>query len=413
MSGVSSSPGNYKFASLSKRSAIAWLLIGASIISLSPVFGTLLLPRGNLLSIYLLLFVIIIYAFSRVDGFSLEIKEYLIIFLILFFSQINSIYWSLQNAYVTIYVISALIVASKCDVSIFRKYATLMTNLHLLMLFGAWVGFVYTLAGGDALFTIKNPDGRDNGFYLTTFSNSYFLGFIRPSGWYDEPGALSFFICLTVALREVFYMSKTKSWILLLLGLITGSLAHLIFAVIFFFFVKNDYSKVFRAKLSKTILSLFVFVLMASYFSEELLQLLQLYIDRMSIGEDGLAGDSRSELMFNAWGYLNINSFLWGLDGNCISQNSLCQQDAFLKYGENPLSMLVHYGIFISFAYYAALFAIAIKALKCRDFIAFAVFLLLMQRPNVMSFGYSVVIIIYIYSLYGRKSRRLLDSSFS
>jgi hypothetical protein len=404
MNGLILSRTNTRILRLNRDSVIAWLLIGASIISVSPVFGSLLSFNGNLLSVCFLISTLFFFNRGNGDFFSLGFNEYLIVIAFLIFSQVPSIYWSIQAAPFGIYFLSALVVASKCSESTFRKYADIMTGLHLLLLVGAWIGFIYTLSGGDALFTIKNPDDRDNGFYLTTFSNSYFAGFIRPSGWYDEPGALSFFTCFTVALREVFGMSKSKSKMLLLLGLITGSLAHLIFTLIYFMLSKKSIGTKVSHRQLRIFIGIFSFTMVGAYFSDEVGQLLKLYADRLSMGEDGLAGDSRSNLMINAWGYLNLDSVLWGLDGNCIVRNSMCNQDGFLKYGENPLSMLVHYGIFLSWPYYIFLLVLIFKAIKTRDFIAISVFLLLLQRPNIMSFGYAVVVMAYIYSLSCKKS---------
>ena len=72
----------------------------------------------------------------------------------------------------------------------------------------------------EELFSIVNEDSRSNGFYLSTFSNSYVRGVIRPAGIYDEPGALSFVACIIAALRKIRGFSEKGTWIILILGLL-------------------------------------------------------------------------------------------------------------------------------------------------------------------------------------------------
>jgi len=78
---------------------------------------------------------------------------------------------------------------------------------------------------------------------------------------------------------------------------------------------------------------------------------------------------------------------------------SSCVDLGFENYGENPLSLLVHYGGFLAFPYYFALSYLVIYSVWRRDFIMLGIFLLLLQRPYTMSYGYSMLILLTIFVL--------------
>ena len=382
-------------------SAIALLIFFSSIIATSPIFGSLINIKGNQFSIIAIILSLSFINIINNFAFTFFWSEILIIIITVSLALINSMYWSAQTSLSVIYFLLALILSNRCSKKHLHSYVDLLTIFHFILLIGAIIGFLYTLTGGNALFFIKNPDNRENGFYLSTFSNSYFTNFIRPSGLYDEPGALSFFTCLTVAFREHFKMPRITSTWLLILGLITGSLAHLIFFIIYLFsFIRKfNAKKVIKALIFSTCI---IFISLPIFFNE-IDKLLEFYIDRLSFDNGELSGDSRSILTMNAWNYLETNTFLWGLDGNCIAQNPSCNQNAYLKYGENPLSILVHYGIFLALPYYALIATLLFKSIKERKIIIFGIFLLLLQRPNVMSFGYSVAIMLYLNVILRKK----------
>ncbi|HAZ3859399.1 TPA: O170 family O-antigen polymerase, partial [Escherichia coli] len=98
----------------------------------------------------------------------------------------------------------------------------------------AVIGFIYAAIGGSAIYTITNPNGREFYFYLTTFTVTNYSGFIRPSAFFDEPGALSFYICFVVMLREILWPRKRAlNFALLAFGIVTLSLAHIVFTILY------------------------------------------------------------------------------------------------------------------------------------------------------------------------------------
>lgn len=329
-----------------------------------------------------------------------------VLILVVFFgllALINSLYWNALSFKVIIYAMMIMISVSFMQVENFKLFTVYLSFIHMAMLVGCIIGFVYTINGGDALFSVINEDGRSNGFYLSTFSNTYFNGFIRPSGLYDEPGALSFFICINVALREYFGLPRRLTWQLIALGLVTSSLAHLIFLL---FFILHVYRKnVLYLSRFFLIASLSFFVLLS--FDSPVSSLYDGLSARLSIVDGKLVGDNRSFLITNALGYLDPRVFLFGLDGNCIVGDPLCREGMYLKYGENPFTPLVHYGIFLSLIYYLGLTGFVYLAVKHKSYLALAVALLLLQRPYIFNYGYSAIIIIYFYLLvYSKMGRK-------
>jgi len=328
--------------------------------------------------------------------------QFWLCFIVLFLAILNSFYWTLPTFKILIYLITMLLLTSFVSDSSIMQFVKYSSKFHLIILYGGLLGFLYAIFGGDALFTILNEDGRQNGFYLSTFSNTYLNGFIRPSGIYDEPGALSFFVCLTVALRESYQLDRRCSWLLLALSFITVSLAHFIFVIMFFIHVYRG--RLVRAAWILIIIS-FLLLAIITIIDNPLSMIIKEFANRLTIKDGMLVGNNRSALVINAINYMDFRVFFFGLDGNCIANNELCDQSQYEQYGENPLTLLVHLGIFISLPYYVVLSALVYNSIKNINFVVFGVFLLLLQRPYVLSYGYVVIIIIYLLVIFKGTSK--------
>lgn len=318
---------------------------------------------------------------------------FLAICVLILFSLLNSLFWGVITTKILIYIMLSLIAISYLNFGILRRFIEVATTFHLAMILFAIVGFIYAASGGEAIFSIINEDGRENGFYLTTFSNTYLLGFIRPSGIYDEPGALSFMLCAIALLRDSLGLNRKITVILLALGLITSSVAHLIFLIIFL--------AGFGIRFQIKFLIYFLFLIAAIlFFNASFFSVFEELSSRLIIVDGSIAGDNRSDLIFNALYYLNPISAAFGLDSNCILNTSACEVMNYYKYGENPLTPMVHYGLLLAFPYYFALMLFILYAVRARSFAAFGFMLLLLQRPYVLSFGYSLLIAVCIFALH-------------
>ena len=316
-----------------------------------------------------------------------------------FLSLLSSFYWENITGRILIYFILALLVASYVSKQLMIRYIELASRFHYWMLALAVPGFLYAYFGGDPIFTITNEDGRENGFCLSTFSNTYLLGFIRPSGIYDEPGALSFFLCMIVSLREAFCLDRKVSWRLLLLGFITTSLAHFVFVVLY-----AIHAGIFRIKNALRLVFMVLAIVGIVYFTDSPLSSLVISLfSRFEIIDGTIAGDNRTALLVNAISYLNLTVAIFGLNGACILNSPECIPGQYEQYGENPLTLMVHLGLSLSWPYYLALLYLLIKAVGVNRYLILGVLFLLLQRPNLLSYGYSIIIVLFIYSLYKYK----------
>ena len=337
---------------------------------------------------------------SKFELLIISKKTTLAICLLIVLGAANSLYWGEFTLLVPIYFYSILFILfllSKSDLSDFTCY---MSNLLMVLLIGAVIGFIYALTGGEALFSIPNEDSRINGFYLSTFSNTYLLGLIRPSGIFDEPGALSFYICMTVALREHLGMNRKISWILMTLGLITTSLAHLVFMTIYW--LKTEAVSLRRLVSSVAIAFLAIFLL--TIFENPFSTLLGEIVKKFEVVDGVMAGDNRSALIINALKYLDLKVFFFGLDSDCMLNLEPCALKGYFQYGENPFTLLVHRGILLALPYVLVLGYLIKHFIINKNILTLGVFLLLLQRPNLMSYGYAVIIKLYVSALASNKT---------
>ena len=372
----------------------ALLLVIASAISISPLILATGIVKGNIVSLMCL---ILIYFIKQCR---ISKKSVVIVSVLLALSVISVVYWGQITLKVSIYFYSILFLIfllKKNDIYDFTDY---MSKLLIFLLIGAVIGFLWALGGGDAIFSINNEDTRTNGFYLTTFSNTFVNGLIRPSGIFDEPGALSFIICMIVALRESLGMNRKVSWVLLILGFMTMSTAHAIFFVLYW--IKIKWVSFKNAIIS--VMTVSIVLLLLTSFENPFATLVTYILNRFAIVDGGFVGDNRSALIINALNFLDLKTFLFGLDSDCILNLPSCASKGYLQYLGNPFTPLVHYGVFISLPYYLIIGYLMMKSIKNKNLIVFGVFLLLLQRPYVMSYGYAVLIMIYVYSLRFKKN---------
>lgn len=304
-------------------------------------------------------------------------------------SAVGAIYWGGDLMYAMPAILCTLMftaVASISNTTIENSIRT-FSSVILVVLIGAWIGLLLALVGIDALLTFSNPDGRTAGLFSTTLSNTIFRVdesiIIRPSGIYDEPGALSFFTIAAAFLCELSRSLKNRAWLLLILGLVTTSLAHLIFLVLFSIYKAN---KRFRPALLGVIaLSATALGWIANEYeptSDKATYISRLTISRIASTEDGLEGDNRTTLIKNAISKLEATNFFFGLDSRCVSAVFECKNEHG-NFGENPLSPLISGG----FAGIGGLYAAGIACLAIAGWISkkpllfFAIFLVFLQRP--------------------------------
>lgn len=304
-------------------------------------------------------------------------------------ASVPAFYWAQPGlAVYPIFIVSAALLVSQANKAERDAFVDVASSFLLALLIGAVVGYALAAAGVPPLSTFENTDGRTNYFFYTTFTNTFEETFIRPSGIYDEPGALSFFICITAYLRDATGRSRQTTLALLLLGFITFSVMHLIFFVFYILASQANLRRLMRLTLSVALLIAALFALGAGDVIQDRL------LSRLELTDEGnVAGDTRTLLLLNAAVVLSSvdHAALMGASSDCTLNIASCI-DQFGAMGENLLSPLVSQGLFLSWPYYVFLVTGVLSLARGRKgLLFFAVALLFVQRPYLLNLGYAVL----------------------
>ena len=277
------------------------------------------------------------------------------------------------------------------DIRIFTKVST---KILILFIIGGWIGFTYKLIGGQSLFSLPLKGGEYNlDLFLTTFTKiggiSEIAGVIRPTAIYDEPGTFAFIICCVALLRHKLKLKKRNTWILLLGGLISFSLA----LFIYIFFHIGSY-----IKWNRKIIRNFLFTIILISGTVSILPNLGVFdtliLSRLEINESTgqFVGDNRSSAIELAASYINPEMLLWGIDKLCMLDVSAASLK-YGRYGDNPLYPLVSFGLLISWIYYFTIILLIVIGIRRKsNFVYLGLAMLFFQRPYFTNFIYSFFI---------------------
>ena len=283
----------------------------------------------------------------------------------------------------------------------------LLTDFTLLLLFSCLLSLIYALAGGESTYSVINPEtGKDIQLYLFSFTNSVIGNIIRPSGFFDEPGALAMFVSyvsiLIVLSSEEHHKTKLVG-IILCLAMVTFSLMIVIALILFLIFLNEKKISIRNILFITTILSTLGFIL--NRLEPELLY--SLLFSRFEIIDGVFAGDNRSDQLFKLIRELNSEIILSGyqvLYGN--------YNDGDIASG-NPLSILFTSGIFVFLPYFFIQVFLLLAAIISNDgklkYSAFLLFLTLLQRPYIYSLYWGILTMVIIIFI----ARRFIKSIYS
>ena len=312
-------------------------------------------------------------------------------------SMVTGLYWNdMRYVLAQVFFLMALWLVQFADNRLVERFVGAATVILFLMIGGAFIGFALAQAGVEPLFALTNPDGRPSWFYFTTLTNHRLGSFIRPSGLFDEPGAFSFLICVTAAMRHLLKRDTRVTWLLLISGLITFSLAHLAYVVVHFLAERFNGRNLLRIV---GVLAILVGAATAmgvhDIFGDHLLA-------RTAIADTGqFVGDNRSWRLLNAYDHLKKypQSVLFGADPSCRFDYDHCKR-VFPLMGENPLAPLVLFGLLLSWPYYLVVFSmLSAPFLGRRYLVVFGVGLLFLQRPYILSIGYSLLALLVVWQM--------------
>lgn len=301
-------------------------------------------------------------------------------------------FWEFTGfAYLIPFFLSLALVFSLIERHIYY-FVSMSTKILSLLLVGAAISVVWVGFSGVEIAQFRNPDGRLSYLFPFSLTNSFWDRLIRPSAIYDEPGAFSFFICAIVTMRQLTGFDERKSFFILLLGIVTLSLAHVIYCLIFLFSMRNRV----WAFMALIVTALIGLVLVTGMGLTDIFY--DVFLVRFKITESGLHGDNRSMQLLSNFYYLAENPVVL-IAGH--SRDILA--DSFLyramvadggEVGANPLNLLTRYGIFGSLPYYASiiffLFSFGIgRVWWC----VFGFCLLIFQRDYMFVVSYSFCIV--------------------
>ncbi len=304
---------------LSQRPIFVIVMVFYGLIMISPVlshFGV----RGIFVTpaLFATLFVVFGGIEIRLKGWFLFLSM-----TVLLLACMPALFWmDARYTLASMFLIFSLFLLQFTDSRAVEQFLTLATALMLVLLIGAIIGFVLALNGVQPLFEIANSDGRPNYFFYTTFSTVRWGNVIRPSAFYDEPGAFSFMICAVAALRHLRGRDTRVTWVMLAMGFITLSLAHLVYVLL--------HAMAERLRIRNVVgivVTLLPLMLVAGHLGAfEILD--KRLLSRVTITASGeVVGDNRTGKMANAAAHLGAHpgSILFGAHPSCRFDQITCK----------------------------------------------------------------------------------------
>lgn len=390
-SGILAINGKFFF----QQKLLPLLIVFMAFVAMSPV-----LSNFGWRGIFSLVIVVGITLFF-LSSTSLKAKKWFIYLTLLIFisSSITGLYWvDIRYIFANIFIIGILFLIQFSTLQIISKAVDIASVLLLIIVIGSVIGFVIAFLGLPSMTQILNPDGRPNHFFYTTLSNAVMGNIIRPAGIYDEPGALSFYICAIAVMRHMLGKNNKLTWSLLMLGFVTLSLAHLIYVLFHLIaerLTKNNLKSVMLIFLTAS--SLIFITGFNSVIEDELL--LRLVFSQET---GSFEGDNRTEIVANVFNHIKNDKsiLLFGADPSCRFSGGDCRLE-YGQYGSNFLSPVFSTGIFVSWFYYLVILLFLISPLLGRRyFVVFGFGLLLLQRPDMLGLPASMVSILILFLLF-------------
>lgn len=154
-------------------------------------------------------------------------------------------------AYIRAVSFSYLLIFLCINTFVPNDYMKMLVNIMIVMFLSTLLGLILFLTVGLNLYgtSVLSSDEGINilnyGFFFVKFGDTWSSDFIRPSGWFDEPGSFANVVLLFLIYNRVKIRSKKLELILLLGGCLSLSLACFIisFVYVIFFLLKIKYIK--------------------------------------------------------------------------------------------------------------------------------------------------------------------------
>jgi hypothetical protein len=288
---------------------------------------------------------------------------------------------------------ATMLIAASLTFSIFatKRNIAILIWLNVVILAGAWIGFAYAFYGGYPILEVTAPEiQRPLPLYFSTFTNSIILNVIRPSGIFDEPGALAMFSIMTVCLNELCRGDRAYSISILVLSLITFSLMSLIGILLYVMFMFNNNS----TKNFIWLIAVLFILGIGYYFGGDVVQ--DLYLNRLVLVDGRFAGDNRITQVIDFFDLVDSTIFFSGYDSTNSPYLTVDQSS-------NPFTLLFSSGFFVWLPYFVVilwLLSFLFKGVAQIRFVALIMALLLLQRPYIFSMFWGFYINYVLFILY-------------
>jgi hypothetical protein len=271
--------------------------------------------------------------------------------------------------------------------------AKIGTPFFIILLVGAIVGFFYVMAGGTPLFDFFIGE-RPSYFFPWTCSPLYIGNFIRPSGIYDEPGAFSMFLCILVVFRVLTGKNDILTYVMLLAGCITMSVAHMVFFAFYNVYLLGRYRKNVPILVCLAIIMFGIIHLLLQ--NQELFQIFDEKLFARLQG-DQITENNRTRQIPACLKILEtheMDRILFG-EPDWLKDVVAFGTDIYT----NPLGPLVVEGLLISWVYYLCMVFLLLGGLLSKKyrFIFWGIMLVFAQRPYYLLTGYSTAFYIFAF----------------
>jgi hypothetical protein len=371
----------------------------------SPFLSVLEFPKVILLFLAFIMSI----PFVKLDLFSKQ-KLPVAILIVYFISILILVYWYKSGHFILYFLgfFMAFFLVSTLNLFRINEYIDKMSNLSLFMLVGSFIGLIFYFFGFGHIYRFTNPNGDENLFYFLTLSNAKSGLFIRPSGFFAEPGYFGFIVSVVVFLRQLYGKNPNISLLLIVLTLITQSIVFFLFAAFWVFDYLGTRSIGLKSIFQRYILAL------VSIFAI----IIGVNLDFFDWFQERVVGFLDEDL-FNAraiaWYDLlekvksqPLSGIIFGFDLECIFRTEYC-----FTYGGVPLVPLLYGGLMYSWPYY--LFIIFLLYLSFHRssvrFSSIGLIFTTFSQPALLELPYSLIYIFLFHSIFMAKDFNFFQSS--
>ena len=270
-----------------------------------------------------------------------------------------------------------------------RQFYLLYNKWILIMALLGCVCLIISLAGIPPFTSfIAKEDGRTVYSWFISFTKTPPAGFIRYSGFFDEPGAMGYWGCFALGINRLFVKDRRLEKLLLILLLFTFSMGYIMQAIAFiFFFLLSKSSRLDRLLILSFVIVLCVGIVSTrgtsySFFYDESIG----RIEQMFQGGSNIMsfeGTSRERLVAESRIVFQSHP-VWGIGWPIDNQEYI---------GDNYYETLAHDGIVGTIYQYFPYLLLLFWAISRRDYetVGIVIFLSLAVfhrpiHPNILTY---------------------------